>query len=390
MKIVFDALQLQKKLKEVVRIIPASSKTDMHKFVRITADKEDCKVEFETTAHDVAIRQTLVDTLVQSPATILESGACLLPARELLEIIKRARDKVELTVNGPGFNTKIKFGKAEFDMNGSNPEVFAPYRNDPEETSRIEITALALRSLLEQTTYACSSSEVRPILTGVNFTLEDGTLHAVATDGLRLAKDKAEGKTEGEAKGNITVPKVPLESMAAILPKDDDEMVTLELGNTVLVATWDDDGTRFVMRALDGNYPDVNRILPRAKTKIRVSRIELLTACERISIFAGDVENRQTRVEFDNGKMHLSIYSATAGTASDEVGYQGPENIDLMMFNIRYWLDLLKAFKSDEIEIGIVEQNQPITVQPVDGETIALLSPILYREPSDKDTKQTA
>lgn len=390
MKIQFEANQLEKALKDVSKIIPASAKTNTHRFVLITADKEECKVEFETTSHDVSIRRTLVDTLVQSPATILESGACLLPARDLLEIVKRATEMVEITVKQPGVNAVIKFGKAKFDLNGLDPSTFAPYRNDPEETSRIEVTADALRSLLEQTTYACSNSEVKPILTGVNFTLEDGTLHAVGTDGLRLAKDKAEGKTEGETQGNITIPKVPLENMAAILPKDDDEIVTLELGNTALVATWDDNGTRFVMRALDGNYPNVNRIIPTAKTKIRVSRIELLTACERISIFAGDVENRQTRVEFQDGKMHLSIYSATAGTASDEVVYQGPENIDLMMFNIRYWLDVLKAFESDEIEVGIVEQNQPITVHPVGGETLALLSPILYHEPSNKKVKQSA
>lgn len=391
MRIIFEANQLEKTLKDVVRIIPASAKTNTHKFVLITANKEESTVTLETSSQDVSIRRTLVDTLVQSPATILESGVCLLPTREFLEIVKRASDQVELSVKAHGTDATIQFGKAKFDLRGLDPATFAPYRNDEEESSRIEVTALALRALLGQTTYACSLSEVRPILTGVNFTLSDGLLHAAATDGLRLAKMNVKGITEGTAEGSLTIPKTPLDSMAAILPKDDDELVSLEFGNTALVATWNDAGTQFVMRALEGSYPDVSRIIPAVtKANVRVSRLGLLAACERIAIFAGDVENRKAQIEFVERKMRLSISSATAGSASDEIEYNSKDDIAPMMFNIKYWLDVLKVFESDEVSIGVNGQNQPITVHPVDGDAMALVSPIRQHGEAKQETKQTA
>ena len=394
MKIVFNAVRLQEKLKAVVRIIPASSKTDMYKFVRITADKEECKVEFETTSHDEYIRETLVDELVQSPAKIFESGSCLLSARELVAMVKRATDvaaeQVEIEVIKPGYNAILKFAKAEYRVNGVAPETFVPYRNDSEEANRIEITAVALRSLLTHVTYACATSEVKPMLQGVNFVLTEGNLQAVATDGLRLATRNAEGKTEGEVQGNVTIPKVPLEDMAAILPHDDDEIVTLELGNTALVATWDDEGTKFVMRALDGVYPDVDRIIPRsAKAQLRVSRTGLLNVCKNLALFDGDVENRQTHVKFEGGEMNMSIKSPTYGRAFDKVEYNGPENLEPRLFNIRFLMDMLNGFESDEVEIWLNDDRMPVTVHPVDGEGLALLSPILYRA-QEEDIKQTA
>ena len=135
----------------------------------------------------------------------------------------------------------------------------------------------------------------------------------------------------------------------------------------------------------------MSRIIPAVtKANVRVSRLGLLAACERIAIFAVDVENRKAQIEFVERKMRLSISSATAGSASDEIEYNSPDDIEPMMFNIKYWLDMLKVFGSDEISIGINGQNQPITVHPVDGDALALLSPIRHHGEAQQETKKTA
>lgn len=383
MKIVFQANQLAKVLKDVTRIIPASAKTNTHRFVRIQADRDDCRVEFETTSHEAAMRRTLYDELVQSPAKISESGSCLLPARDLLEIVKHAKDTVSMETGGlNGTSVILQFDNAKFEMQGLEPDLFTPYKNSASSISCISVNALQLKNLLEHTTYACSTTETRPILTGVNFQIVEGKINAVASDGLRLSQMTVEAKNAEGAQGNLTIPKATLESLAAILPHDDDEVVELEFGDAGLVATWADDSTRCVMRAIDGTFPDVTRIVPRVmRTNLRVNRNELLTSFERIEIIAGENENKMMHVEFRPTDLLLTASSSTAGSAADIVNLVEPisDEVEPMLFNIRYWLDVLKSFNTeDEVIVGINGQNQPITVRPANADYLALLSPIMY------------
>ncbi|MCF8568016.1 DNA polymerase III subunit beta [Alicyclobacillus tolerans] len=381
MKIVFQQTELEKTLKDVVRMIPTVAKTDMHQFVRITADRAQNRVEFVTTSHEAAIHRNVVDTQIQSPVTIYESGACLLSARKLLDIVKHATDVVQLSMKKNSFDVTISFGNSESDIHGLDPSTFVPYQNDPQQTHRVDVTALNLRSLLGSTLYACSDSETRPALTGLNFVVkDDGTLVATGTDGLRLARADAPGQVEGQAGGNLTIPKDPLHSLAAILPKDEDEMVHLELGSSVLVATWDDEGTRFVMRSLNEAYPNVDSIIPKStKIQIRVSRSEFLEACHLLVLFSEDVENRKIRVDFENGVMRLSIHSKQTGKSFWDVPILecNAQDIDPMMFNIRNWLDLLKVSNTQEIEIGINGPNLPVIIHSVETTAMALIAPVL-------------
>ena len=381
MKIVFETSQLAKVLKDVTRIIPASAKTNTHRFVRIQANKDDCRVDFETTSHEAAMRRTLYDELVQSSAKILASGSCLLPARDLLEIVKHAKDTVSMETGMNSTSVILQFDNAKFEMQGLEPDLFTPYQNSASSISCISVNALQLKNLLEHTTYACSTTETRPILTGVNFQIAEGKINAVASDGLRLAQMTVDGKGAEDARGNLTIPKATLESLAAILPHDDDEVVELEFGDAGLVATWADDSTRCVMRAIDGTFPDVTRIVPRAmRTNLRVNRNELLTSFERIEIIAGENENKMMHVEFRPADLLLTASSSVAGSATDIVNLVEPisDEVEPMLFNIRYWLDVLKSFTADKVIVGINGQNQPITVRPADADYLALLSPIMY------------
>ncbi|MFR2769248.1 MAG: hypothetical protein ACLTAI_13610 [Thomasclavelia sp.] len=45
-----------------------------------------------------------------------------------------------------------------------------------------------LKQVIEQTSFATSEKETRPVLTGVNFKAKDRTLECIATDSYRLAK----------------------------------------------------------------------------------------------------------------------------------------------------------------------------------------------------------
>lgn len=392
MKIEFEANVLATVLKEVERIIPASAKTNIHRFVRITANKEEARVDFETTSHESSIRRTLYEAPVQSPLVIRESGACLLPARYFLEQVKCTDGKVEL-ISGKDSKVTLRDDFGKTNIPSIPVDQFTPYQNSEETVSHIEVKALQLRMLLEQTTYACAKSEARPIFTGVNFHFEEGKLHAVSTDTLRLASMSVIGEAKGDAKGQLTIPRTSLDSIAGILPNDDDETVYLEFGDTGLVVTWGDDETRCVMRAIDGIYPNVSSIIPRTvKHNLRVNRSELLRTFERIMLIAGENENMTMHVTFETTKILLSASAVVTGDGSYEVVLLEPnnENIDAMLFNAKYWLEMLKAFKSEVVEIGINGTEMLVTVRPPENEYFALVAPLVKTATESGQSKQSA
>lgn len=400
MKTTFKSHELVRVLKDAVKIVPNGA-TNTHRYVLISADKDESRVEITTSSHESSLRQTLVELLAESPVIIEESGACLLPAKELLDIVKKATGdvlfEVKRSAEQKSWTATIRFGRTKFNLSGLDPSEFAPYRNDQEETSIVKVTSVALRTILRQTSYACSGEKTRPILTGVNFRVTETDLTATATDALRLAQMVITAKMEGDETRDLTVPAEPLERLATMIPNDDDEEISLEIGNKAIVASWSDNETRFVMRALEDSYPDVTRIIPKGdqvKSTLQVSRQALLDACHRISIVSGNVDNRLTRWAFNDGRIAISAKSAEVGAAYDEVEILETkgELISPMSFNVRFWTDTLKALDCEKIEIAFVGQNSPITVRPVGNNTLGLISPLHYREETKMDSSvdQTA
>ena len=79
-----------------------------------------------------------------------------------------------------------------------------------------------MSDIIEQTTFATSIKETKPVLTGVNFHLSDNTLCCTATDSYRLAK-KTIPFTSSDS-FNVTIPSKSLNEVKATMLGDDSEI----------------------------------------------------------------------------------------------------------------------------------------------------------------------
>ena len=80
--------------------------------------------------------------------------------------------EIEVRIN---FQTIIRSGKAEFNLNGLDPEEY-PQLPQIEEENIFKFLQILLKTIIRQTVFAVSTSETRPILTGVNWKVEDDEL----------------------------------------------------------------------------------------------------------------------------------------------------------------------------------------------------------------------
>src|SRR5690625_7287815 len=110
---------------------------------------------------------------------IIQEGRLLLPTREFSSIVKYLPEE-EVKISVEDNATIIKSGKAKFTLNNMNAGEYPRVQLNNEETFSIEKDLLA--KLFDKTTFATSEMETRPILSGVNLTVQDGSLKVVATD----------------------------------------------------------------------------------------------------------------------------------------------------------------------------------------------------------------
>ncbi|MCL6633767.1 MAG: DNA polymerase III subunit beta [Alicyclobacillus herbarius] len=392
MKVMFNHVELEKVLRDVVRVVPTSTNKVVLKHILIKADKDEERVDVYASSLDMSIRRTLYQEAADSPVVIEDSGACLLPAKELFEIVKRAKDQITLASSEK--KAQIAFGKTKYELSGLEPDLFTPYTDNPNDTTTAVLLAPDLHRLLRRTTYAVYQGDARPVLNGVNLTVSDTGIHAVATDGARLAEHSVPCKSVSGEPRSLPVPAALLDKLAAALPaRDDDEEVILTLGPSSCTVSWDDDMYRMVMRGLNGTYPDTSRIIPKnPPVKVVMDRQALLAACERVAVLSEERMPAEFRISPEH--VRISTKSALYGHAVDTVEVQSSTAKEEMTVfcNIHFWIDLLRAYEEgvEQIEISLINPGQPFTVKPVNGTGLSLIAPILNVPAKSADKRQSA
>ena len=128
--------------------------------------------------------QTGIRTKVSADVT--EPGEIVLNARLFGDIIRRMPDDVVVFTRGDNSWSISPAGDADFDILGLSA---ADYRSLPmvEDDFSVSIQQKLLRAMIEETAFAVSTNESRPIHTGALFEITDQGLTMVAVDGFRLA-----------------------------------------------------------------------------------------------------------------------------------------------------------------------------------------------------------
>ena len=144
--------------------------------------------------------------------------------------------------------------------------------------------------MIRQTVFAVSTSETRPILTGVNWKVENDELTCIATDSHRLAMRKAKIENQMNGTYNVVIPGKSLNELSKILDDTNDLIEIVITENQVLFKA---KNLLFFSRLLEGNYPDTSRLIPtESKTDVTVKTKEFLQAIDRASLLQRRTKQR--------------------------------------------------------------------------------------------------
>lgn len=203
MKFSIQRDRLIQSVQDVMKAISSRTTIPILTGIKIVATNEG--VAFTGSDSDVSIESFIPkeedgNELVE----IFAPGAIVLQAKFFSEIVKKLpMDFVEIEVINH-LQTVIRSGKSEFNLNGLDPEEY-PHLPQISEENVFKIPTDIVKNLIRQTVFAVSTSETRPILTGVNWKVESDRLTCIATDSHRLAMRSAAIDFVNEAKYNLSL-----------------------------------------------------------------------------------------------------------------------------------------------------------------------------------------
>lgn len=276
---------------------------------------------------------------------VIEEGAVTVPARNFGEFVGSLMGSLDL--NNEGEKLTIKSGSSRAVFVGIAASEFPAFA---EATTRqaVKIGRKIVEQVAKEVSYAAAVDESRPVLTGVKFAVSGSELIVVATDGFRMSR-KIISKIQDLRFNGLILPARTIQELARL--EGDAEMTVLEESNQVV---FEMGKIELVSRVLEGNFPDVDKIIPTgSKTKVTVDREELLKVVRAAAIFARENSNI---VKF---MVHSSslIVSAKAGSVGEneseiEAEVEGEENE--IAFNFKYVLDFLGSVEAERV---VMEMN---------------------------------
>lgn len=303
-----------------------------------------------------------------------DSGEYVINARLFSEITKRMPDGELLFFIDENLNVRISSGVTEYDISAYSADEY-PDLPTMENEKQFNITQGVFKSMINQTIFAVSTVDNKPILTGELFDIENGVFNLVAIDGYRLAI-----RTENincSEKFYFVVPSKALSEIARLL-KDDEDLCNVFVSDRHIM--FDINGYYFFSRLLEGDFHNYKTSLFNDfKTEIIVKTRDFLNSLERCSLLISEKHKAAVKCNFNTNEMQIDCKTAI-GKVSDEITLDLNGDPVLIAFNNKYIMDALKASESDKVKIHMNGSNRPIKILPMQGDSYTfLLMPVALK-----------
>ena len=296
-------------------------------------------------------------------ADIREGGRIVLNSRLFGDIIRKMPDDVIVFSADEKFMVTLTCGDARFEILGLSAD---DYPEMPEVESDYSMTVQQgiLKAMINQTSFAVSTNENRPIHTGSLFEVGIDGVTVVSVDGFRLAlrREKIE-KLEGGA-FRFVCPGSALNEVEKIC-EDSDELITVSLGKRHLL--FETGSTELICRKLEGEFLDYKNAIPRNNPiRLTVDTKTMLNSLDRVSVVISEKLKSPVRCLMEGGSVTMSAKTGN-GEAKDVCPVDGDGQGLEIGFNNRYLMDALRYAPAEQVVMELNTGISPCVLTPVDG-----------------------
>ena len=329
-------------------------KTNMPILSTVLLTAIDDRIRISVTDLEIGLEQVI-------PAEIQHNGSIAVSGRKIFEILKES--KSENFYIKEEENNRVLFSDniANFKL-ACYPVDEYPVIVEPDDVNLVEINTEIFTDMINKTIRSVAREDVAPKLSGIF--MEKVTVNGVcslkmvSTDGHRLTvvEKEIDGLENLNLEKGIMIPRkgiLELDKMAS-----DGETISIGFNNKFCVAR--KRNMLLVLRLLESQFPDYARIIPDPEQLdiAVIDRNNFFDAMRRMLILTND--------KYNAVKMHLEENSLELVSANPEIG-EGNETVTVqyngdsmdLVFNPRFFVDMLKSMNSDNISLGITNDSTP-------------------------------
>ncbi len=293
-------------------------------------------------------------------AKVDDDGAITVPARTLLELVNTLPpERVDLEVDERTHTLTVICKGTVTTIKGISAEEFPSVPVADTDTG-VEIAAPTFQSMIDQVVFAAARDDNRPVLMGVlvRFNAEHASI--VAADGYRMSMRTADLERPVAKPISVVIPARTMAELSKIIGSSTESMyISVAPGRNQIMFFVNQ--TDVVSQLIDGKFPDVEALIPKASnTRTTLRTTDLLGVCRRAEIFAREANNTmRLKIEPGSGGAGTLLIRSEAqeqGTNEDRIeGLVNGPGLEIS-FNVRYLIDVLGVMDTEQI---VLETNTP-------------------------------
>ena len=297
-------------------------------------------------------------------ADIREGGRIVLNARLFGEIIRKMPDDVIVFSADDKLLVRLSCGDASFEIPGLSAEDYPDLPEVDDEYS-VAIQQRTLKAMINQTSFAVSTNESRPVHTGSLFEISAEGLTVVSVDGFRLALRRGPLERIDGGAFRFVAPGSALNEVEKIC-EDSDSLISIIQGKRHLL--FETGSTQLICRRLEGEFLDYRNAIPRSNPIcVQVETKAMMNSLDRVSVVISEKLKSPVRCLFDVGRVFLSAKTG-AGEAKDICPIDGDGTGLEIGFNNKYLMDALKAAPAEKLRLEFTSGVAPCVILPAEGE----------------------
>lgn len=314
--------------------------------------------KLELTGYDLEIGIT---TFIECSSS--DTGEIILNSRLFSEITRRMPSEIITYEVNENLNLKITGGNAEYKISAISAEEY-PALPEIEMENPVKVSQSVLRSMINQTVYAVSTNDAKPIMTGELFDIENGIVNIVAIDGFRLAIRNE--KIVYSDKKYFVVPSKALREASALLNEDEEKECNVYVNEKHVL--FDINGYRIFTRLLEGEFHKYKNSIPAEfKTEVIVNTNDIIHSLERCALLLNEKNKAPVKCRFENGSISVECKTGI-GRLDDSIEADIHGEGLTIGFNNKFLLDALRASDTDKVRIQMSGSNRAVKILPLEGE----------------------
>jgi len=305
---------------------------------------------------------------------VSELGGIIIQSKYILDIVRKMpSDLINFEVID-GLKIKIYTENNQYNLNcldiNDYPDVKLEESKEP-----ITIKGDVFKNIINQTVFAISNQELRPILTGVNFKFNKDVLETVATDSYRLAKKNIKLNNEVVKDAEIVIPGKNIIELGGIINDDSD----LEMNIFNNKALFKYKNITFQTNLLSGSYPNTSNLIPSEYAYIvKVNKKEFNDAIDRAALLTQGKDKNIVKMTLDNTKMTINSFASEIAKVEEQLTVEtnNKEHLEIS-FSSKYMLEAIKTLDEEELLLLLNSDVKPLIIKALTDESlIQLILPI--------------